>query len=506
MADKDSLLEMRGISKSFPGVKALSKVDFDLKAGEVHALLGENGAGKSTLIKVLTGVYQKDEGTISLEGKLVTSNSPEDIQKMGISTVYQEVNLIPTLSIAENIFLGRQPKKMGLLNWKEINTRAKKSLERLNLHTDVTQLLSSFSVAIQQLVAVARGVDMSAKILILDEPTASLDTEEVENLFSVIKTLKKEGIGIIFITHFLDQVYEISDRITVMRNGSLVGQFQTKSLPKVELIAHMLGKELKAMDRKAHQTLSKQNGNHKNVPFLKVNHLGKAGMIEPFDLEIYKEEVVGITGLLGSGRTELVKLLFGIEKADTGEMFLNGKKISLKSPQQSIQNGFAYCPEDRGTDGIVGELSIKENIILALQAKRGWARFLRPKEQEKIANQFVKALSISTPNIDKPTKELSGGNQQKVILARWLASNPEFLLLDEPTRGIDVGAHAEIINLIMNLCNDGLALLVVSSELEEVVAFSDRIAVLRDRRKVTELTGEHISQNNIMHAIAERGE
>jgi ABC-type sugar transport system, ATPase component len=501
MTTATPILSIKGISKSFPGVKALAGVDFTLKRGEVHALMGENGAGKSTLIKLLTGVYIKDQGQILLEGKEINPLSPNQAQEIGISTVYQEVNLIPTLSVAENIFLGRQPMNFGFIDWEKMKSGAEAALKRLNLYLDVKQQLSTFSIAIQQMVAIARALDFSAKILILDEPTSSLDKNEVEQLFTVIKKLKNEGLGIIFVTHFLDQVYEISDRITVLRNGKLVGDFETVSLPKVELIAKMMGKELVEID----STTAKNESGKKieKAPFISIKGLSKKGNIEPFDMNLYHGEVLGFAGLLGSGRTEIARLLFGIDKADNGQIMINNKKVIMSSPKKAIECGFGFCPEDRKTSGIIEELTVKENIILALQASKGWFRPLSRKAQEEIANNYIRALNIATPNANQKIKHLSGGNQQKAIVGRWLASNPELLILDEPTRGIDVGAKTEIQKLILSLSQEGMSILFISSELSEVVRCSHRVAVLRDRVKIDELTGKQIDEHVIMHTIAE---
>ncbi|MEP7289529.1 MAG: sugar ABC transporter ATP-binding protein [Chloroflexota bacterium] len=492
------LLEVHNLTKTFPGVPALSSVDFTMYPGEVHSLLGENGAGKSTLIKVITGVYKKDSGSIRLQGKEIEPSSPHDAQALGISTVYQEVNLIPTLSVAENIFLGRQPKRWGIIDTSATIRKAQQLLETYDMHIDVSQPLGAYSVAVQQIAAIARGVDLSAKILILDEPTSSLDASEVKTLFKVIRSLKEQGIGILLITHFLDQVYEISDRITVLRNGYKVSEHLAKDLPRMQLVTEMLGRELL-------EQLAPQNAHITNQQdvYLHVQGLGKQGMMEPFDLDIRKGEIVGLAGLLGSGRTETAQLIFGITRKDKGQISVEGQTVTFDSPRSAIQHGFGLCPEDRKAEGIIGDLTIRENIILALQAKRGWLRFITRKKQEELADAMIKALHIATPDAQKVVKELSGGNQQKVILARWLVSEPEFLILDEPTRGIDVGAHAEIIGIIKDLCKKGMPLLVISSELAEVVDYSDRVVVLRDRKKVTELQRDEISQNSIMKAIAE---
>ncbi len=496
------LLETRGLTKTFGAIPALSDVDFVLYPGEVHALLGENGAGKSTLIKLITGVHRRDAGTILLEGKEIDPHGPRDAQALGISAVYQEINLIPTLSVAENIFLGRQPMRFGMVNMRAANRQARELLKTFNIDIDVTRDLSSYSIAIQQIVAIVRGVDLSAKVLILDEPTSSLDRHEVETLFSVIRSLKARGIGILLITHFLDQVYEISDRITVLRNGQKVSEHKTAELSRMRLISDMLGKELteELSDEGRRKTT---NGNVQET-FLRVNGLGKRGFLEPVDLDVKKGEIVGLAGLLGSGRTETAHLIFGIVKSDQGEAFVRDQKVSLNSPQKAVQQGFALCPEDRKVEGIIADLSVRENIILALQAKMGWFRHLSRKKQEELAQQMIEALRIVTGSAETPVKELSGGNQQKVILARWLISDPELLILDEPTRGIDVGAHAEIINIVKRLAKEGKAMIIISSELAEIVDYSDRVIVMRDRQKLMELEGDQISEATIMQAIAER--
>jgi monosaccharide-transporting ATPase len=497
---KSPLLQTKGLTKSFIGIPALSNVDFTLYPGEVHALLGENGAGKSTLIKLITGVYQRDSGSILLEDKEIEPRNPRHAQELGISAVYQEINLVPTLSVAENIYLGRQPMRWGMVDMRKTNQQAQALLQTFNIDIDVKRTLSSYSIAIQQLVAIARGIDLSAKILILDEPTSSLDAHEVSILFDVLRSLKQKGIAILLITHFLDQVYQISDRITVLRNGQKVSEHLTEELPRRKLISEMLGKELT-------EELGKREASEaqpEREPFLEVRGLARRGVMQPFDLDVHKGEIVGLAGLLGSGRTETAQLIFGIVRSEQGDMLVKGKKVSFMSPRQAIQHGFALCPEDRKVEGIIGELTVRENIILALQAKRGWMKYLSPRKQEEIADEMIKALHIATPDSQKAVRELSGGNQQKVILARWLVSNPEFLILDEPTRGIDVGAHAEIISIIKRLCQQGMAMLIISSELAEVVDYSDRIVVLRDRKKVSELERDAISEAAIMQAIAEQ--
>ncbi len=505
MAETDPILKMFGICKTFPGVRALQDVDFMLRPGEIHALMGENGAGKSTLIKVLTGVEKLDGGQIILEGERILPRSPLEAQACGISTVYQEVNLCPNLSVAENMFIGREPMSLGRIDWKEINRRSGEALARLDLKIDVTQTLDNYSVAIQQMVAIARALDVSAKVLILDEPTSSLDKNEVGKLFEVMRKLRDERLGIIFITHFLDQVYEVTDRITVLRNGELVGEFETAALPRVQLVAKMIGKEF--------DELASLGKGQKAVPyidddtaFIRAKGLGHAGTIAPFDLDVNKGEVLGLVGLLGSGRTETARVLFGIDRADRGEMYINNRKASINSPVDALKKGMAFCPENRKVEGIIGDLSVKENIMLALQAKRGAGKYLTAKEQEELAYKFIKLLNIKTSGPEQPVKNLSGGNQQKVILARWLATEPDLLILDEPTRGIDVGTKTEIQKLVVDLAGKGMAVVFISSELDEELRCCSRMAVYRDRMKIAELAGEDLNESFVMRTIAGGGQ
>ncbi|HTP00907.1 MAG TPA: sugar ABC transporter ATP-binding protein [Anaerolineales bacterium] len=496
-----AIVTMQGISKSFPGVQALENVDFVLRRGEIHALVGENGAGKSTLIKVMTGVERPDRGTIRLGDKETVIRSPLEAQKLGITTVYQEVNLCPNLTVAENIMIGRQPMKLGSIDWKTMNARARDVLSGLDINLDVTRTLGSCSVAIQQMAAIARALEISAaKILILDEPTSSLDAHETQLLFGVMRKLRADGIGIIFITHFLDQVYEIADRTTVLRNGKLVGTYETASLPRLELITKMIGRSLDELDDVTRLKVSTSH-HIKPEPLVHAQGLGRAGSIEPFDLELHEGEVVGLAGLLGSGRTEIAQLLFGADKPDTGTISMDGVQVEYSSPVESIARGVALCPEDRKAAGIVDDLTVRENIILAMQASLGWIKHLSLQEQYAIADKYIKLLNISTPSADQPVKNLSGGNQQKVILARWLATNPRLLILDEPTRGIDVGTKAEIQKLVLSLAEEGKSCMFISSELEEVLRTSHRIVVLRDRRKIVEFGGDATEQQ-VMESIA----
>nr|WP_175490371.1 sugar ABC transporter ATP-binding protein [Litchfieldia salsa] len=493
---------MDGITKEFPGVKALSDVHLKLYPGEVHALMGENGAGKSTLIKVLTGVYSIDEGNVTFEGKTIRVTSPQDAQDLGISTVYQEVNLCTNLSVVENIFIGREIMKRGRIDWKEMNRQAKELLKtRLNLDIDVTKQLSSYSVAVQQMIAIARALNVSAKVLILDEPTSSLDQNEVQQLFNVMRNLKQEGLAIVFVSHFLDQIYEITDRLTVLRNGKWIGEYMTKNIERLDLVSKMMGKELNELKSNANKEGVKVK-EEKEV-FLQGKNVSKKGKIEPFDIQINKGEIVGLAGLLGSGRTELARLLFGADKADTGEMMINGSKKQLHSPRQAIANKIAFCSENRKTEGIIADLTIRENMILAMQGVQGWFKYIPKKRQVELADEYIKLLNINPPNPEQLIKNLSGGNQQKVMLARWLITNPDFLILDEPTRGIDIGAKTEIQKLMIKLSEEGMSILFVSSELEEVLRTCRKIAVLRDHKKVSEFDNDYqISQQDIMKVMA----
>lgn len=499
-----TLLSMQGVFKAFPGVQALENVDFDLRSGEIHALVGENGAGKSTLVKIITGVERQDAGSIKLEGKSIQVKSPQHAQELGISTVYQEINLCDNLSVAENILIGREPRKFGRIDWRATEEKANQILQRLDVNIDVTKDLGEYSIAVQQMAAIARALDISAaKILILDEPTSSLDAHETEQLFQVMRKLKGEGLGIIFITHFIDQIYEVTDRITILRNGNLVGTHETSTLSRLDLIAKMIGRAMGDFNDMIQKKLT-SGKQQEGTLLLQAAGLGKAGSIAPFDLELYAGEVVGLAGLLGSGRTETAQLLFGVDRPDSGSLSIAGAEMKNFSPVEAINNGIAFCPEDRKADGIVDELTVRENIILALQSNRGWAKRLTRQQQYEIADKFIKILNISTPSADQPVKNLSGGNQQKVILARWLATNPQVLILDEPTRGIDVGAKAEIQKLVLELAEEGKACLFISSELEEVLRTCHRIVVLRDQQKVTEFSDE-VDEHIIMQAMAGSG-
>jgi len=479
------VVEMRGISIEFPGVKALDGVDFRLLPGEVHALMGENGAGKSTLIKALTGVYDIDDGTIVVAGTPCTFAGPRQAQEAGISTVYQEVNLCPNLTVGENILLGREPRRWGRIDYRTLNRRARELLAELELDIDPRSQLGSHPIAIQQLVAIARATAVRAQVLILDEPTSSLDAREVGELFRVIRRLRDSGTAILFVSHFLDQIYAISDRMTVLRNGKLVGEYLTAELPKSDLVAAMLGRQLDVLDEVAEAAnVTAETAEHQSETLVRADALGRVPAVHPVTLDIGRGEILGLAGLLGSGRTELARLLFGADRATSGHVEIRGCRVALRTPRSAIAHGFAFTSENRKDEGVVGDLSVRENLVLALQARRGFARPLSTKTKDQLVAKYLDALDIRPRNPDTLLKNLSGGNQQKVLLARWLITEPDLFILDEPTRGIDVGAKTQIQKLVTELAGDGMAIVFISAELDEVTRISTRIAVMRDRHNV----------------------
>jgi galactofuranose transport system ATP-binding protein len=482
------VVHMRDVSIDFPGVKALDGVDFRLLPGEIHALMGENGAGKSTLIKALTGVYDIDSGSITIDGVEQRFSGPRQAQDAGISTVYQEVNLCANLTVAENILLGREPRRRGRIDYRAMNRRAAELLGELDLTIDPSSTLGAHPIALQQLVAIARATAVSARVLILDEPTSSLDADEVAELFRVMRRLRDGGTAILFVSHFLDQVYEISDRMTVLRNGRLVGEYPTAALDRVELVAAMLGHELDLLEEIADTVATSSSRSDETV--LSVHDLARPPAVHPIDLDVHRGEVVGLAGLLGSGRTELARLLFGADRAASGRMMVNGKTTTLRSPRAAIAKGFAFSSEDRKGEGIVGDLTVRDNLVLALQARRGFARPLSKKAKDDLVGRYMEALDIRPRDPWALVKNLSGGNQQKVLLARWLITEPQLFILDEPTRGIDVGAKAQIQKLVADLATDGMGVVFISAELDEVARISDRIAVLRDGHCIAQVGTE----------------
>jgi simple sugar transport system ATP-binding protein len=507
VSDTTPIVAMSGISISFPGVKALDGVDFRLFPGEVHALMGENGAGKSTLIKALTGVYTVDSGRIVVAGQERTFAGPAQAQAAGISTVYQEVNLCDNLSVAENIMLGHEVRRAGVVDWRRTRAAAREHLRTMNLDIDPKSSLSAHSLAVQQLVAISRAMVVDARVLILDEPTSSLDADEVARLFDVVRALRDRGVAILFVSHFLDQVYAISDRMTVLRNGALVGEYRTAELSRVELVQKMIGRALEVLEQLEESPKRSVAERADTQPYLQAIGLGRKGSIEPFDLDVYSGEVVGLAGLLGSGRTELARLLYGADHADAGEITVEGVPTKMRTPRSALSRGIVYSSESRKTEGIVGDLTVRENIVLGLQADRGWLRRISKRKSDEVVGKYIEALGIRPANPDAIAGNLSGGNQQKVLLARWLATAPKLLLLDEPTRGIDVGAKAEIQRLVADLAAQGMAVVFISAELDEVLRLSHRIAVLRDRRLVAQITNsDDVTTDDVVHLIASGGQ
>ncbi|WP_013592006.1 sugar ABC transporter ATP-binding protein [Paraburkholderia phenoliruptrix] len=508
---REPILATTGISKTFPGVKALQGVDFRLFPGEVHTLMGQNGAGKSTLINVLTGVLAPDSGTIRLAGEIVAFASPQEAEAAGVRTLYQEVNLCPNLSVAENIFAGRQPRRFGAIDWPDIKRRAQAALARLDIALDVTRSLDAYPIAVQQMVAIARALSVDARVLILDEPTSSLDDSEVAQLFKILRHLKQSGIAILFVTHFIEQTYAISDRITVMRNGEREGEYLARDLPADLLVSKMVGHErmserLREAAHEASDAGEEAQSENTAPAFIELRGVGKRGTLQPIDLDVQRGQILGLAGLLGSGRTETARLLFGADRADSGTMLVDGKPVRLRSPHDAVRHGIAYCAEDRKKEGIVADLSIRENILLALQARRGWWRKISRQRARELADVWIERLGIKASDAEQPIGLLSGGNQQKALLARWLATDPKLLILDEPTRGIDVAAKFDIMDRLLALCANGLSILFISSEISEVLRVSHRVAVLRDRRKIAEVKGTASNEDNIYRLIAGSGE
>jgi monosaccharide-transporting ATPase len=500
------IVRMTGVTVAYPGVLALDAVNFRLFPGEVHSLMGENGAGKSTLIKALTGVQRVDAGTIEIDGAPIDFASPADAQRAGVSTVYQEINLLPNLTVTENVMLGREPRRpWGGIDWRAAHRETTRLLGTMNLNIDPTTMLADHSPAVQQLIGITRAVAVQPKVLILDEPTSSLDNDEVTELFRVITGLKESGVAILFISHFIEQVYEISDRLTVLRDGRLVGEYLTEDLLRIDLVQKMVGAEIAVLDGiQAHTDESEiEESLGVEQPLVRAIGLGRSGAIEPVDLAVYEGEIVGVAGLLGSGRTELARLLAGIDRPDTGDLTVDGTRRRFRGPRDALKHRIAYASEDRRTEGIIGDLTIRDNIALALQADLGWFRRIPRKRQDELAASYISAMNIRPNNPEALMRHLSGGNQQKVLLSRWLAIAPRLLILDEPTRGIDIGAKAEIQRLVSDLAENGLAVVFISAELEEVLRISNRIAILRDRRKVGDVANHDLTVDRLLAVIAD---
>jgi galactofuranose transport system ATP-binding protein len=494
------LLAMRDIDKRFQGVKALSSASLEVAPGEIMALVGQNGAGKSTLIKVLTGAHRRDSGSIVFDGESIDFVSPHEAQRGGISTIYQEINLVPFRSVAENIFLGREHRRYGLLDWARMNAEASELLRRFAVELDVRRPLMDFSTAIQQMVAIARAVSFKARLVIMDEPTSSLDEREVAVLFDVMRQLRAEGVAVIFITHRLDELYQVCDRVTVMRDGRTVMTSLMAEVDKLHLIAAMLGRDLETV--RSHATGFSGTSGKAGDEVLAAEGLQIGRKVRDARVEVRAGQIVGLTGLLGSGRTEVARAVFGADPPDAGTIRLMGRDVRPSEPSDAIALGVGYCSEDRKADGIIPDMSVRENLTLAILPRLVRMGVVDEPRQRVIVDNFMKRLSIKASGVEQKIRELSGGNQQKVLLARWLCTGPKLLILDEPTRGIDVGAKAEIQSLIRELADQGLGVLMISSELEEIVEGADRVFVLSDGRTVADLPHAEANASAIMAAMA----
>jgi monosaccharide-transporting ATPase len=498
----EPVLRMEGITKIFSGVTALSNVSLALERGEVHALVGENGAGKSTLIKIMTGAYTRDGGQMFLEGRAIDFRTPEDAQGAGVVAVYQEVNLLTYRTVAENIYLGREPRRFGLIDWKRMNADAAVLLKRLGLDIDPRAPLGSLNIALRQMVAIARGVSFDAKVVVLDEPTSSLTEHEVQILYDVIRRLKAEGTAVVYISHRFDELYTVCDRVTILRDGKFVATRPLAGLEKIDLVCLMLGKQREEL-RQGTTAFKHAGAAAGETPLLSAENLKRGRKLNDVTVEVARGEIVGMAGLLGSGRTETARAIFGADSVEAGEVKLEGKTIKRGSVNDAIDAGVAFLTEDRKAEGIIPELSVRENLTLAALPALSTMGVVSRTKQQEIVDKFMKRLGIKAANADQKIRELSGGNQQKVLLARWLCKNPKFLILDEPTRGIDIGAKGEIQSLVGELAESGLGVLMISSELEELVEGSSRVVVMRDGQRVGELRGAEITQDNIIRAMAE---
>lgn len=491
MAEPEYVLSLKGISKSFPGVKALSDVNFSLRAGEIHALVGENGAGKSTLMKILSGAYTKDSGTIEFEGNEINILSPRYAEEIGISIIYQELNLFNNLSVAENIFVNRQPMETGRLNWKEMNSKAQALFEQMGIaDIDVKRKVSSYSLAKRQLIEIAKAVSHNSKVVIMDEPTSSLTTQETEVLFNTMQRLRSQGSAVVFITHRMDEIFRITDRLTVLRDGCIIGSRETKDITRNELISMMIGRELT-------QQFPERESYPGDVIFEAKGLCDEAGRVKDVSFYVRKGEVIGFSGLVGSGRTETMRMVFGVEKRKAGTTYKEGIEIRINSPKDAIANRIGFLTEDRKGEGLLLPFTCAYNTTIVALKKISKFFALNLKKEKTEANKFKESLRIVTPSMGQRVGQLSGGNQQKVVLAKWLFSDADVVIMDEPTRGVDVGAKREIYEIINGLIAQNKAIIVVSSEMEEVMGISDRVYVMREGRITGEVKKEDFSQECI---------
>ncbi|MEU8833778.1 sugar ABC transporter ATP-binding protein [Streptomyces sp. 900116325] len=500
----DTVLEARSVSKRFPGVVALDDVTFSLRAGETHALVGENGAGKSTLIKVLTGVYRPDEGELRMTGQQVRFARPFEAQQAGISTIYQEVNLVPLMSVARNIFLGREPKnRLGLIDFGRMHREAADLLDGFGVRVDPRRPLHTLGIGTQQMVALARAVSVNARVVVMDEPTSSLEPREVETLFRVIENLRGQGIAVLYVSHRMDELYRICDRVTVLRDGRHIHTGDLADLDRMQLVSMMLGRDLAEVRRNGTTGFAAEGHDAARTPVLTANGLSRDRQLHDISLSLYAGEVLGLGGLLGSGRSETAKALAGALSLDAGELTVGGRRLRRLTSAGAIRAGISLLPEDRKAEGIVPGLSVRENIVLAAMPRLSRAGVVSRTKQDRIVDIFMKRLRIKAASPEQKVGELSGGNQQKVLLARWLCLEPKVLLLDEPTRGIDVGAKAEVQSLIDDLAGEGLAVLLISSDIEELIEGADRIVVLRGGSVAGELTGDDVGESQLLEVLAD---
>ena len=486
-------LEMRGITKTYPGVRALDGVDFTVRQGEVHALVGENGAGKSTLMKILAGAQPRDSGEILLNGRPVIIDTPQRAMDLGIAIIYQEFNLVPYMTAAENIFLGREPRGAlpGFVNFSTMYSEAQKIIDRLGVRLSVRTPVNRLSVAQQQMVEVAKAVSQKAKIIAMDEPSATLTEHELENLFALIRQLKGEGVSIIYISHRLDEIFQIADRVTVLRDGHLVATKDVAETNREDVIRMMVGRELKEKIPKKPAPIGD--------PVLSVTGLERAGVLHDISFTVHKGEVVGIAGLVGAGRTEVARCIFGADPIDAGEIHVDGKRVDIRSPQDAIRLGIGLVTEDRKALGLVLGMAVRENVTLANLGFLSRLGFVNRRKEREVTNRLVSDLGIKTPGIEQLVQNLSGGNQQKVVLAKWLFTKSKVMIFDEPTRGIDVGSKVEIYQLMNRLAENGVGIVMISSELPEVLGMSDRIIVMHEGRIAGELSAREATQEAIMH-------
>lgn len=486
-----NILEFQGINKSFVGVKVLQDISFGIKKGEVHALLGENGAGKSTLMKILSGAYSKDSGQITWEGKAVDIKNTVDSERLGIAIIYQELNLIPELTVAENIYLNRQPRKYGLISWEKLYKDAKNAIKQINVELNPKAVVSSLSVAQQQMVEIAKAISLNSKLLIMDEPTSTLTDAETKKLFEVIKNLKEKGITIIYISHRMEEIFSICDSFTVMRDGVYIAGGNIKDVDTDKIIEYMVGRSLS-------QIFPQRNNKIGNV-VLEAEHIANDAEVKDVSFSLKKGEILGFAGLVGAGRTETLKAVFGADKRARGSVKINGKKVSIRSPQMAIRQGIGFLPEDRKKEGLVTELPVLDNIVMAKMENSMTKGFFSMSKAVNICRHYIESLLIKTPSEKQKAKFLSGGNQQKVVLAKWLNCNPDIIVLDEPTRGIDVNAKMEIYHIIVDLAKQGKSIVLISSEMQEIIGLCDRVYVMYEGRVTGVLDKEKLTQQQIMH-------